>query len=185
MNTKRSKRWNGNLDSLSADFLKDVIEKMESYGPNVQFEMPGNAQRPNYQVINKAGKKMAFDKKNLLMSLNSDGNVSDTLSSVFSLEAVKTAMKGGGVKSTVRARVSRPSTGATGATSSSAGTTRSSYTAPAPVIDTVEHEKYAYFKENRDALPEGIQKYSSAISDLMRSGKSAEAAFDEIISQHF
>ncbi|RTZ42568.1 hypothetical protein EKL30_12800 [Candidimonas sp. SYP-B2681] len=182
MNTKRSKRWNGNLDSLSADFLKDVIEKMESYGPNVQFEMPGNAQRPNYQVINKAGKKMAFDKKNLLMSLNSDGNVSDTLSAVFSLEAVKTVMKGGGAKTAARARVSRPSTGAA---SVSGGSTRSSYTAPAPVVDTVEHEKYAYFKANRETLPEGIQKYSAVISDLMRTGKSAEAAFEEIIALHF
>lgn len=177
LNTKRSKRWNGNLDSLGADFLKDVIEKMESYGPNVQFELPGNAQRPNYQVINNAGKKMAFDKKNLLMSLNSDGNVSDTLSAVFTLEAVKAAMNGGGAKTATRARASRPST--------SASSTRSSYAPVAQVIDTVEHDKYAYFKANREYLPEGIQKHSAEISTLMKNGMSAEEAFNEIIAQHF
>lgn len=177
MNTKRSKRWNGNLDSLSADFLKDVIEKMESYGANVQFELPGNAQRPNYQVINNAGKKMAFDKKNLLMSLNSDGNVSDTLSSVFTLEAIKTAMKGGGAKPIARARATRPSTSGTAS--------RSSYAPVAQVVDTVEHDKYAYFKANRDFLPDGIQKHSADISALMKSGKSAEEAFKQIIEQHF
>ncbi|PLC53763.1 hypothetical protein CR155_09920 [Pollutimonas nitritireducens] len=176
MNTKRSKRWNGNLDSLSTDFLKDVIEKMESYGPSVQFELPGNAQRPNYQVINNAGKKMAFDKKNLLMSLNSDGNVSNTLSAVFTLEAVKTAMKGGGAKTVARARTSRPST---------AGGTRSGPAPAAQIIDTVEHDKYGYFKANRETLPEGIQKHSAEISTLMKNGMSAEEAFGEIIKQHF
>lgn len=177
MNTKRSKRWNGNLDSLSADFLKDVIEKMESYGPNVQFELPGNAQRPNYQVINNAGKKMAFDKKNLLMSLNSGGNVSDTLSAVFTLDAVKTAMKGGGVKTAAKPRASRSST--------ASSSPRGSYTPAAQFVDTVEHDKYAYFKTNRETLPEGIQKHSAAISELMKNGMSAEDAFGEIIKQHF
>jgi len=182
LNTKRSKRWNGSLDSLGADFLKDVIEKMEAYGANVQFEFPGNAQRPNYQVINKAGKKMAFDKKNLLMSLNTDGNVSDTLSGIFTLEAVRMAMTGGGAKTVARARVSRPST----ASVSSGGTRSRSAQAPAAEpVDTVEHRKYAYFKENRDNLPDGIQKHSATISDLMHNGLSAEDAFSEIIKQHF
>lgn len=180
MNTKRSKRWNGNLDSLSADFLKDVIDRMESYGANVQFELPGNAQRPNYHVFNNAGKKMAFDKKNLLMSLNSDGNVSETLSAIFSLDAVKTAMKGGGAKTVTRARTSRPSTSSGGSSAS-----RSSYTPVAQVIDTVEHDKYAYFKANREFLPDGIQKHSADISALMKSGMSAEQAFEEIVKQHF
>ena len=186
MNTKRSKRWNGNLDTLSADFLKDVIEKMEAYGPNVQFELPGHAQRPNYQVINKAGKKMGFDKKNLLMSLNSDGNISDTLSPLFTIDAIKAAMTGGGAKTVSRARVSRPSTAGT---SSSGGSTRSStrttYAAAVEPVDTVEHDKYAYFKANREYLPDGIQKHSGAISDLMRNGMSAEDAFNNIINQHF
>lgn len=182
MTTKRSRRWNGNLDSLSADFLKDVIERMESYGPNVQFEMPGHSQRPNYQVINKAGKKMGFDKKNLLMSLNSDGNISDTLSAVFALDAVKTVMKGGGPKAAPRPRTPRTSTAGASPRSTSS---RATYAPVAEVIDTVEHDKYAYFKANREDLPEGIQKHSSDISDLMRNGMSVEAAFSEIIKLHF
>ncbi len=178
MNTKRSKRWNGNLDSLGTDFLKEVMEKMQAYGASVQFELPGHAQRPNYQVINNAGKKMAFDKKNLLMSLNSSGNVSDTLSAVFTLDAVKASIQGGGVKAAPRTRSSSP-----GTTSGNSG--GRSHTPVAQVIDTIETDKYAYFKNNRETLPEGIQKHSGAISQLMRNGMSAEDAFDEIIKLHF
>ncbi|NYT63766.1 hypothetical protein H0A66_15720 [Alcaligenaceae bacterium] len=182
MTTKRSRRWNGSLDSLSTDFLKDVLERMEAYGPNVQFELPGHSQRPNYQVINKAGKKMGFDKKNLLMSLNPNGSISDTLSAEFTLDAVKTMIKGGGAKAAPRPRATRTSTEGASPRSTSS---RASYVPVAEVIDTVEHDKYAYFKANREELPEGIQKHSGAISDLMRNGLSAEAAFNEIIKLHF
>lgn len=175
MNTKRNRRWNGNLETLSADFLKDVIEKMESYGGHVQFELPGHAQRPNYQVINTSGKKIAFDKKNLLLSLNANGNVSDTLSSAFSLAAVKAALAGGGRSASARPRAPRSTT--TGSTARAA--------APVAVVDVVESEKYAYFKENRETLPEGISKHSSTISELMRGGLSAEDAFNQVIQQHF
>lgn len=155
------------------------MEKMESYGPGVQFELPGHAQRPNYQVINNAGKKMAFDKKNLLTGLNANGNVSDTLSAVFTLDAVKAAMNGGGARPAARARAPRP-----GAAGGASGAGRS-HTPAAQVIDTIEHDKYAYFKGNRETLPEGIQKHSGAISQLMKSGMSAEDAFGEIIKLHF
>ncbi len=179
MNTKRNKRWNGNLDTLSADFLKDVIEKMESYGGHVQFELPGHAQRPNYQVINASGKKIAFDKKNLLLSLNAGGDVSDTLSSAFPLAAVKAALAGGGRSAAARPRAPRGTTTA----GTARGTARAA--APATPVDVVESEKYAYFKEHRDMLPEGISKHSSTISELMRGGLSAEAAFNQVITQHF
>ena len=56
---------------------------------------------------------------------------------------------------------------------------------PAPVVDTIDADKYKYFKENREFLPDGIQKYSDEIGALMREGKSAEAAFDEIVKQYF
>lgn len=171
LNTKRSKRWNGNLDSLTPDFLKDVIERMDAYGDQVQFELPGKGQRPNYQVMNAAGKKMAFDSKNLLLGLNSNGNVGDHLSSVFTLGAIKAALNGGGVK-TIKGRVSRgPSTGG------------ARVSATAQVLDTIERDKYAYFKSNRETLPAGIEKYSGKISDLMRSGLSAEGAFDAVVEQ--
>jgi hypothetical protein len=176
LKTKRSRRWNGTLDSLGVEFLTDVLEKMEAYGENVQFEFPGHAQRPNYQVINGAGKKMAFDKKNLLLRLNENGEVSDTLSPVFSLEAVKRALKDAATPA--RQRASRASTARV------SGGARKTAAAAAPV-DTVEHDKYAYYRSNRETLPEGIEKHSAAISELMRNGLSAEDAFNEIIKQHF
>jgi hypothetical protein len=180
LNTKRNRRWNGNLETLGTDFLKDVIEKMESYGDQVQFELPGKAQRPHYQVITSAGRKMGFDSKNLLLRLNENGNISDDLSSVFSIDAVKAAARGQSSRTTA-AR----STSSTGATSrGTSGASRSAAVAAQPV-DTVEHEKYAYFKAHREALPEGIQKHSARISELMRDGMSAQAAFEAVIEQHF
>lgn len=179
MNTKRNRRWNGTLETLGTDFLKDVIEKMESYGDQVQFELPGKAQRPHYQVITSTGRKMGFDSQNLLLRLNENGNISEGLSSVFSLDAIRAASKGLSAKSTA---VRSPRAATTSRSSSSAS--RSASVASQPV-DTVEHDKYAYFKAHREELPEGIQKYSTHISELMRGGLSAEAAFEAIIKQHF
>jgi hypothetical protein len=173
LNTKRNRRWNGNLDTLSTDFLKDVIEKMESYGDQVQFELPGKAQRPHYQVITSAGRKMGFDSKNLLLRLNENGNISDDLSSIFSIDVVRAAAKGQSARTTtVRS------------TRSTGGASRTVAAASQPV-DSVEHDKYAYFKIHRESLPDGIQKHSAHISDLMRSGMSAQDAFDAVIKQHF
>lgn len=151
---------------------------MESYGDRVQFELPGKGQRPHYQIINPTGRKMGFDSKNLLLRLNEDGNIADTLSSVFSIEAIKAAASGVG-KTASRTRVSRVSTG------SSVGSGASRQTAATQVVDTVERDKYAYFKENRETMPEGIQKFSQQISELMHSGMAAEDAFNAIIEKHF
>jgi hypothetical protein len=179
LNTKRNRRWNGTLETLGTDFLKDVIEKMESYGDQVQFELPGKAQRPHYQVITGTGRKMGFDSQNLLLRLNENGNISDGLSSVFSLDAIRAASKGLSTRTTaVR------STRSAAAPRSSGSASRTAAAAPQPV-DAVEHDKYAYFKAHREELPEGIQKYSTHISELMRGGLSAEAAFEAIIKQHF
>ena len=41
MNTKRSKRWNGDVKNLTADYLKNVIEKMQAYGASAQFSKNG------------------------------------------------------------------------------------------------------------------------------------------------
>lgn len=172
MATRRSTRWNGELLSLAPEFLKDVIERMESYGNRVQFQFPGHAKRPNYQVINDRGFKMAFDSKNLLMSLNENGNVSDELSAEFSLEQVKQAL----ITPPPAKRATRSRTGTT---------TRSRAAAARPEPDAIEVEKYNYFKANRERMPEGIQQYSSQISELMQSGKKAEEAFNEIIETYF
>lgn len=169
--TRRSARWNGELLSLAPEFLTEVIERMESYGDRVQFEFPGHAKRPNYQVINARGFKMAFDSKNLLMSLNENGDVSDALSAEFTLEAVKQAL------------VTPPA--AKRATRSSTGKSTRSRAVARPVPDELEVEKYNYFKANRSTLPEGIQQYSEQVSELMQQGKSAEEAFSQIIETHF
>ena len=170
MATRRSSRWNGELSSLPPDFLNDVIERMQAYGDRVQFQFPGHAKRPNYQVINARGFKMAFDSKNLLMPLNENGNVSDELSDEFTLEMVQQAC------------VAPPPKRSSRSTSTSS-TKRGRVAVPA--TDTLELDKYNYFKAHRDTLPDGIQQYSTQISELMRAGHSAEAAFAAIIDEHF
>src|SRR5699024_6838903 len=115
-----------------------------------QFEFPGHAKMPIYQVINQRGFKMGFDGKHLLHSLNENGNISDNLSAEFSLEQVQEAM-------------TKPAAAAPRARKSAGGATRK-----AAVPDTVEVDKYNYFRANRDWLPDGIQEYADDISALMR-----------------
>ena len=170
MTTRRSKRWNGDLSSLSVDYLKAVAEKIQTYGISVQFEFPGHGKMPIYQIINQSGRKMGFDGKHLLHSLNENGNISDQLSAEFSLEAVQQSMTA--PPKTTRARKS-----------SSGGAVRK--TAAAVAAEQIEVEKYNYFRANREQLPAGIQKYADDISTLMGKGMSAEDAFTTIIDQHF
>lgn len=172
MTTRRSKRWNGDLSSLSVGYLKEIAEKIQAYGCSVQFEFPGHSKTPIYQVINPSGRKMGFDGKHLLHSLNENGNISDTLSAEFSLEQVQQAMIAPPPKAT-RARKS----------SSGGGTVRK--TAATVAAEQIEADKYKYFRENREQLPAGIQKHADAISALMSNGMSAAEAFDRIIEMHF
>jgi hypothetical protein len=181
LSTKRSKRWNGELDSLAPEFLKEVLGKMEAYGDRVQFEQPNRAPRPNYQVISPSNRKMGFDDKHLLLRLNEDGNVGDHLSPEYSLDAIRAAMNGGGKKP---AR-SRTTTVARRPTASGGVTRSAPVSAAAAAADELEREKYAYFKANREFLPDGITRYSQQISELMQTGMTAENAFDAVIKQHF
>lgn len=177
MSTSRTKRWNGTLESLSADFLKEVAERMDSYGDRVQFELPGHGKHPIYQVIGRSDRKMAFDGKHFVLRLNENGNVADTLSPVFSIEAVRDAIAG---------RRSRSSAASRASAGSSSSPARRRVAAPAAeVVDTVEQDKYAYYRAHRDELPEGISQHASEISRLMRAGKSAEDAFKDIIARHY
>ena len=169
MTTRRSKRWDGNLSSLSVSYLQEVAEKIQTYGVSVQFELPGHAKTPIYQVITKSGLKMGFDGKHLLHSLNENGNISDSLSAEFSLESVQQSMIAPPPKAT-RARKS----------SSSAPKTASAIAA-----EQIEMEKYNYFRANREQLPAGIQKHADHISVLMQKGMSAADAFNAIIEQHY
>lgn len=176
MSTTRTKRWNGTLESLAADYLKDVMVRMESYGDQVQFELPGHGKHPVYQVIGRSERKMGFDGKHFLLRLNEAGNVAETLSNVFTLEDVRAAIAG--KRSPRAATRSRTS-------STSSGATRQRAAAAPAVVDTVEQDKYAYYRAHRAELPEGITQYANEISHLMRTGKSAEEAFKQIVSQHF
>lgn len=176
MSTTRTKRWNGTLESLSADYLKDVMERMESYGDQVQFELPGHGKHPIYQVVGRSERKMGFDGKHLLLRLNESGNVADTLSPVFSLDDVRSAIAGRrATRSGATARASAAGNGAV----------RRRVAAPAAVVDTVEEDKYAYYRAHRDELPEGISQHANEISTLMRAGKSAEDAFKQIVEQYY
>lgn len=171
MTTRRSKRWNGDLSSLSIDYLKEVAEKIQTYGISVQFEFPGHGKMPIYQIITQSGRKMGFDGKHLLHSLNENGNISDALSAEFSLEEVQQSMTAPPPKTT-RARKS-----------SSAGAVRK--TAASLAAEQIEIDKYNYFRQNREQLPTGIQKHADDISVLMAKGMSAEEAFTTIIDKHF
>lgn len=172
LSTKRSKAWNGSLDTLSTDYLKAVLEKMHAYGDRVQFEMAIRGAGPFYQVINARDRKMGFDSNHLLQRLNEDGNVAEEMSSVFAQSAIETAAAG------IRTRTT---------TTSRAGTTRAK-AAPrqtAAQVDRIEQEKYAYYRENRDALPDGITRHAQEIGDKMRTGMTAEQAFEAVIKEHF
>lgn len=166
LTTRRSKRWDGNLTSLSVDYLKEVVEKMQAYGTTVQFEFPGHGKMPIYQVINQRGYKMGFNGKHLLNELNENGMISDQLSAEFSLEQVQQAM------------VAPPA-------AAPRARKRSSATKSAVAPDQIEVEKYQYFRANREWLPDDIQYYADDISTMMRGGMTAEQAFAGILDQHY
>jgi len=178
LSTSRTKRWNGTLESLAGDYLKEVAERMESYGDRVQFELPGHSKRPIYQVIGRTDRKMGFDGKHLLLRLNESGNVADTLSPVYTLDDLRSAVAG---KRGARGTAVR----AAGGGSSAASPRRRAAASPVAVIDTVEQDKYAYYRANRDALPEDISQHAGEISALMRAGKSAEEAFQDVVNRHY
>ena len=167
MTTRRAKRWNGELASLSDEYLKSILEKMQTYGENLQIEFPGHAKTPIYQVINHRGYKMGFDGKHLLLNLNENGNVSDQLSEVFNLEQVQHCL----LAPPVAPRRARKGT--------------AKRTLKQDQLEQLEVAKYQYFKANREWLPADIQHYSEEISQSMQQGASAEQAFAAILDQYY
>ncbi|MES2933702.1 MAG: hypothetical protein V4805_09475 [Pseudomonadota bacterium] len=170
LNTKRSKRWNGSMDTLAVEYLNGVVAQMTSYGERVQFSLI-SGEKPNYQVINTFDKRMTFNGNHHLTSPQEDEFTGSNATTVFTLEQIKARIAGGVVKtaSTRTARVS----------------SRSSSPAAAKVGDLIDVQKYEYFKNNVQKLPEGIRAYSQEISNLMKNGMSAETAFGEIVQQYF
>ena len=175
MTTTRTKRWNGHIETLNADYLKEVIVQMEAYGDRVQFALSGPGQRPNYQVINTAGKKMAFDSNHHLLSGADEIFTPGNMTGVHTADQIKTIAAGGAVR-TSSGRVTRAGTGAV-------RTRRTAASVQAQ--DLIDVEKYNYFKNNRGTLPASIGEHSAQITALMKAGKSAEDAFNEVVSQHY
>ncbi|MFC7287044.1 hypothetical protein ACFQPC_03255 [Herminiimonas glaciei] len=172
MNTKRSKRWDGKIDTLTADYLKDVVTQMKAYGDRVQFALNGPGQKPHYQVINSFEKKMAFDSNNHLLHPGEDEFVGANATPVLTLAQIETAIANVGVK-----RVTT--------TTRAVRSVRGSSTPAARPGDLIDIQKYEYFKNNVQKLPEGIRAYSQDITNLMKKGMTAEAAFGEIVEQYF
>ncbi|WP_225869931.1 hypothetical protein [Glaciimonas sp. PCH181] len=144
---------------------------MKTYGDRVQFGLAHGGQRPFYQVINSSDKKMAFNSTHHLLHPVTDEFVGSNGSVVYTLDQINAAIAGVGV----RAKVSATRTRTTGGTRA----------ATVKVQDLIDSQKYDYFKTHRDLLPPSIGEYSIDITVLMKQGKSAEEAFDEVIKQHF
>ena len=166
MNTAKPKRWNGKIESLTAEYLNRVLEQMLTYGDRVQFALSRGGQRPHYQVINASEKKMTFDGDHLLTS-NTDDFIGNTASRVHTLEQIEATIAGVGTK-TVSTGVTR---------GASTRTTAAQKTA------LVDAEKYEYFKKNRATLPANIGKHAQEITGLMLNGMSVEDAFADVIKR--
>ncbi|MDO9419636.1 MAG: hypothetical protein Q7T66_03125 [Herminiimonas sp.] len=158
------------MDTLADEYLNGVVAQMMSYGERVQFSLI-SGEKPNYQVINTFDKKMAFNGNHHLTQPQEDEFAGSNATPVFTLEQIKTREAAVAIKKTASTRTARVST-------------RSS-PAAAKVGDLIDVQKYEYFKNNVQKLPEGIRAYSQEVSNLMKNGMSAEAAFSQVVQQHF
>lgn len=173
LTTTRSKRWNGNIESLKSDYLTGVISQMETYGDRVQFALATSGNGPRYQLTNSAGKKIAFDGNHHLHHPEEGEFAPGNATGMLTIEQLRLA-KAGALKparsSTTRASRSSGPRGPSAATRAK---------------DQVDSDKYDYFKANRSTLPDTISEHSTEITAMMRAGMSAEQAFGEIIKKYF
>lgn len=175
MATTKGKYWNGNVDSLGTEFLKGVLEKMNDYGDQVRFSLVSGGPAPSYQIVNSADKAMAFDRNHHLLRPEEDIFAGANATRLYTIDQIKAAVAGqriGFVSSAKGARVAR----------ASGGTTRAS---AARLAEQHAAERYAYFKQNREWLPSTIAQHTGEIDELMKAGKSAEQAFDEIVKKYY
>jgi hypothetical protein len=179
LTTTRSKRWNGQIEALKADYLKKIMIQMDAYGDRVQLALSGPGQRPHYQVMNASGKKMAFDSNHHLLHPEEDEFASGNVSNIYTLEQVSIIASGGGVRiaGSGPGRIARAGSGAARSPRNTAATVKAD--------ELVDAEKYRYFKTNRETLPPTIGTHSAQITHMMRKGMSAENAFSEVIKLHY
>lgn len=175
MTTTRSKRWNGNIETLKADYLDGVITQMDTYGDRVQFALVTSGNGPRYQLTNTAGKKMAFDGNHHLHHPEDTEFAPGNCTGVFTVDQIKLA-KVGGLKPKRTLSTGRVVTRAGGTRAPSAATRAK---------DQVDSDKYEYFKANRGTLPDTIGEHSDEITTMMRAGMSAEQAFGEVVKKYF
>ena len=175
MASPKGKRWNGSIDTLPADYLKTVLEKMLDYGDRVQFSLQTGGSQPSYQVFNQFDKAMVFDRDHHIAQAQVGEFVGDHVSVMLTLDQIEAAIAGVLVK--------RAATRTVG-TRSGAGNSGPRVTA-AMLEEQRAAERYAYFKAHRATLPETIVEYSAEIAALMKNGIAVDAAYDEILKKHF
>lgn len=172
----KSKRWNGNFDSLPVEYLKGVMEKMVDYGDRVQFSLVSGGGEPSYQVLNTLGKTIAFDRNHHLLRPEQDEFTGPNATRAFTLDQVKAAISGIGASSRPAVRSPRV------VRSTGGGSTRVS---AAKLNEQFAVQRYEYFRNNRQSLPAAITEHSDEITELMRQGKSVEDAFGEVVKKYF
>jgi hypothetical protein len=147
------------------------MSKMVDYGDRVQFSLVSAGPQPSYQIMNTVGKMMAFDRNHHLLHPQGDEFVGANASAVFTLDQVKAGIAGVGTGSRT-SRVARTGSG-------------SPRTTAAKVNEQLAALRYEYFRNNRQTLPSTISEHSDEIAELMKTGKSAEEAFGEVLKKYF
>lgn len=176
MTIKRVKRWNGDLNQLSAAYLNNVVEKMVAYGENVQFSNLGSVDGPNYRVINTSGKKMGFDSSNML-SLSDESAFEGKNAALLTLEQIRTLLH--------QINVPRPKTTAAKSRRVAGTVSPRGGTAVTRAKEQIALQKYEYYKTNRETLPSDIREHSDEITRMMEAGVCAEEAFNEAVKLCF
>jgi hypothetical protein len=175
LNSPRSKRWNGSIDTLPVDYLNGVIVKMADYGDRVQLSLISGGPQPSYQVMNNLDKKMAFDRNHHLLHPQEDEFAGANATPFYTLEQIKAAISGLGIRSSGGTRTVRVTRAASGGTRTSA----------AKLTEQLAARRYEYFKEHRQSLPPTISKYSEEIMELMKTNISVEDAFSTVVKKYF
>lgn len=166
------------MDTLLPAYLNEVVRQMTAYGDRVRFSLVGSSAQPAYQVINSFEKKMAFDVNHHLLHPSEEEFSDATATKIFSLDQVHGLIANAGVRQQAAARPVRATV------RRSSGTSRP-VTAAQKMEENLDAQKYAYFKEHSATLPEGIREHSQEISRLMKTGLTAEAAFTQVLNEHF